>query len=60
MSEQTNSNGDISSLQIGSPVAVVEGSATLKTTDSMPSLKINSGQVKAGDIGRYYHIYKYI
>lgn len=41
-----------SSLRIGSPVIVVEAPATLKTADSMPTLKVNMGQVKQGDVGR--------
>ncbi|KAK8954558.1 hypothetical protein KSP39_PZI002891 [Platanthera zijinensis] len=39
-------------LQIGSPVILVEAPPTLKTAVPMPSLKVNNGQVKAGDVGR--------
>nr|AKH05237.1 chlororespiratory reduction 42 [Goodyera fumata] len=39
-------------LRIGSPVVLVEAPPTLKTAVSMPSLKVNNGQVKAGDVGR--------
>lgn len=41
-----------SSHRIGSPVIVIEAPATLKTADSMPSLKVNMGLVKQGDVGR--------
>ncbi|KAJ8649647.1 hypothetical protein MRB53_002670 [Persea americana] len=40
------------SLRIGSPVIVIEAPATLKTAGSMPSLKVNMGLVKQGDVGR--------
>ncbi|KAJ0982591.1 hypothetical protein J5N97_010846 [Dioscorea zingiberensis] len=46
-----SSSGDIK-LQIGSPVIIVEAPPTLKTAASMPSLRVNSGEVKAGDVGR--------
>ncbi|KAH0455192.1 hypothetical protein IEQ34_015224 [Dendrobium chrysotoxum] len=39
-------------LQIGSPVVIVQAPPTLKTAVPMPSLKVNNGQVKAGDVGR--------
>ncbi|ERM93611.1 hypothetical protein AMTRI_Chr03g149390 [Amborella trichopoda] len=41
-----------SELSIGSPIIFVEAPPTLKTADSMPSLKINNGFVKPGDVGR--------
>ncbi|KAG9445205.1 hypothetical protein H6P81_016545 [Aristolochia fimbriata] len=47
-----SSDGDKSSLRIGSPVIIVEAPTMLKTADSMPSLRANSGQVRAGDVGR--------
>ncbi|XP_068649866.1 protein CHLORORESPIRATORY REDUCTION 42, chloroplastic [Aristolochia californica] len=47
-----SSGGEKSSLRIGSPVIIVEAPGTLKTADSMPSLRVNSGEVKAGDVGR--------
>nr|XP_043616830.1 uncharacterized protein LOC122588722 isoform X2 [Erigeron canadensis] len=40
------------SLQIGSPVIIVEAPQMLKTAASMPCLRVNSGLVKAGDVGR--------
>ncbi|CAN6465062.1 unnamed protein product [Victoria cruziana] len=40
------------SLGIGSPIIVVEAPPALKTADSMPSLKMNTGQIKPGDVGR--------
>ncbi|XP_058105766.1 protein CHLORORESPIRATORY REDUCTION 42, chloroplastic [Magnolia sinica] len=44
--------GNASNLGIGSPIIVVEAPATLKTADAMPCLKVNSGIVKLGDVGR--------
>ncbi|KAJ9567423.1 hypothetical protein OSB04_003389 [Centaurea solstitialis] len=40
------------SLQIGSPIIIVEAPKMLKTAASMPCLRANSGLVKAGDVGR--------
>ncbi|KAF3785513.1 hypothetical protein EJ110_NYTH27748 [Nymphaea thermarum] len=40
------------SLGIGSPIVVIEAPPALKTADSMPSLKMNTGQIKPGDVGR--------
>ncbi|XP_071731455.1 protein CHLORORESPIRATORY REDUCTION 42, chloroplastic isoform X2 [Rutidosis leptorrhynchoides] len=40
------------SLQIGSPVIIVEAPQMLKTAASVPCLRVNSGLVKAGDVGR--------
>ncbi|KAL6902239.1 hypothetical protein ACP4OV_005115 [Aristida adscensionis] len=39
-------------LKIGSPIVILEAPAMLKTAASVPSLRYNSGQVKAGDVGR--------
>lgn len=39
-------------LQIGSPIILVEAPPTLKTATSMPSLRVNNGEVKPGDVGR--------
>ncbi|XP_074587064.1 protein CHLORORESPIRATORY REDUCTION 42, chloroplastic [Curcuma longa] len=39
-------------LTVGSPIIIVEAPPTLKTATPMPSLKINSGLVKEGDVGR--------
>nr|AKH05239.1 chlororespiratory reduction 42 [Habenaria pantlingiana] len=44
--------GSRDGLQIGSPVVLVEAPPTLKTAVPMPSLRVNNGQVKAGDVGR--------
>ncbi|KAK1433518.1 hypothetical protein QVD17_10429 [Tagetes erecta] len=41
-----------SSLQIGSPIIIVEAPQMLKTAASVPCLRVNSGLVKAGDVGR--------
>ncbi|KAI3758980.1 hypothetical protein L6452_06553 [Arctium lappa] len=40
------------SLQIGSPIIIVEAPKMLKTAASVPCLRVNSGMVKAGDVGR--------
>ncbi|WOL05065.1 hypothetical protein Cni_G13788 [Canna indica] len=45
-------SGDKSDLRVGSPVVVVEAPPMLKTATAMPSLRINSGLVKHGDVGR--------
>lgn len=42
-----------SKLKVGSPIVIVEAPVMLKTAASVPSLRHNSGQVKAGDVGRY-------
>ena len=41
------------SLQIGSPIIIIEAPKMLKTAASVPCLRVNSGLVKAGDVGRY-------
>lgn len=42
-----------SKLEIGSPIIVIEAPKMLKTAASVPCLRVNSGLVKAGDVGRY-------
>uniref|UniRef100_A0A0D9WVV3 DUF3148 domain-containing protein n=1 Tax=Leersia perrieri TaxID=77586 RepID=A0A0D9WVV3_9ORYZ len=39
-------------LKVGSPIVIVEAPVMLKTAASVPSLRHNGGQVKAGDVGR--------
>ncbi|KAF0907928.1 hypothetical protein E2562_022316 [Oryza meyeriana var. granulata] len=39
-------------LKVGSPIVIVEAPLMLKTAASVPSLRHNAGQVKAGDVGR--------
>ncbi|CAL1403715.1 unnamed protein product [Linum trigynum] len=39
-------------LQIGSPVVVVEAPRMIKTAANMPCLRVNSGLVNPGDVGR--------
>lgn len=39
-------------LRVGSPIVIVEAPVMLKTAASVPSLRHNAGQVKAGDVGR--------
>ncbi|XP_062211072.1 protein CHLORORESPIRATORY REDUCTION 42, chloroplastic [Phragmites australis] len=41
-----------SKLKVGSPIVILEAPTMLKTAASVPSLRHNSGQVKAGDVGR--------
>lgn len=43
-----------SKLEIGSPVIVIEAPKMVKTAASMPCLRVNSGLIKPGDVGRYY------
>jgi hypothetical protein len=39
-------------LKVGSPIVILEAPTMLKTATSVPSLRHNGGQVKAGDVGR--------
>lgn len=39
-------------LKIGSPIVIIEAPPVVKTATPMPSLRANTGQVKAGDVGR--------
>ncbi|KAI4305793.1 hypothetical protein L6164_029136 [Bauhinia variegata] len=39
-------------LQIGSPIIVTEAPKMIKTASSVPCLRVNSGLVKPGDVGR--------
>lgn len=39
-------------LNVGSPIVIIEAPPALKTATPMPSLRANTGQVKAGDVGR--------
>ncbi|WVZ56747.1 hypothetical protein U9M48_007236 [Paspalum notatum var. saurae] len=41
-----------SKLKVGSPIVILEAPLMLKTAASVPSLRHNNGQVKAGDVGR--------
>lgn len=41
-----------SGLNVGSPIVIIEAPPALKTATPMPSLRANTGQVKAGDVGR--------
>ncbi|KAG2674209.1 hypothetical protein I3843_13G109000 [Carya illinoinensis] len=41
-----------SKLEIGSPVIVIEAPQMIKTAASVPCLRVNSGLVKPGDVGR--------
>lgn len=41
-----------STLKVGSPIVILEAPVMLKTAASVPSLRQNNGQVKAGDVGR--------
>ena len=46
-------NAKKSKLAVGSPVIVVEAPRMIKTAASVPCLRVNSGLVKLGDVGRY-------
>lgn len=39
-------------LGIGSPVVVIEAPKMIKTAATMPCLRVNTGLVKPGDVGR--------
>ncbi|KAK9066722.1 hypothetical protein SSX86_014045 [Deinandra increscens subsp. villosa] len=52
MSESQESPEVSNTLQIGSPIIIVEAPKMLKTAASVPCLRVNSGLVKAGDVGR--------
>nr|AKH05253.1 chlororespiratory reduction 42 [Pelargonium tetragonum] len=39
-------------LEVGSPIIVVEAPRMIKTADSVPCLRVNSGLVNPGDVGR--------
>ncbi|XP_018851829.2 uncharacterized protein LOC109013992 [Juglans regia] len=41
-----------SKLEIGSPIIVIEAPTMIKTAASVPCLRVNSGLVKPGDVGR--------
>ncbi|KAJ1256492.1 hypothetical protein BS78_K013900 [Paspalum vaginatum] len=41
-----------SKLKVGSPIVILEAPVMLKTAASVPSLRHNNNQVKAGDVGR--------
>ncbi|XP_077245226.1 DUF3148 family protein [Tasmannia lanceolata] len=50
-SSSTQSSGN-ESLRIGSAVIIIEAPKTLKTAVSIACLKVNTGLVKPGDVGR--------
>ncbi|CAI8597770.1 unnamed protein product [Vicia faba] len=41
-----------SKLEKGSPIIIIEAPKMIKTAASVPCLKVNSGLVKPGDVGR--------
>lgn len=41
------------SLEVGTPIIVVEAPKMIKTAASVPCLRVNSGLVNPGDVGRY-------
>lgn len=43
-----------SKLEIGSPIIFIEAPKIIKTAATMPCLRVNSGLVKPGDVGRYF------
>ncbi|KAI4308348.1 hypothetical protein L6164_031431 [Bauhinia variegata] len=50
--EETGSPAKRVKLQIGSPIIVTEAPKMIKTASSVPCLRVNSGLVKPGDVGR--------
>lgn len=50
--EESESLARRSKLEIGSPVIVIEAPRMVKTAASMPCLRVNSGLIKPGDVGR--------
>lgn len=48
-----------SKLEIGSPVIVIEAPKMIKTAATVPCLRVNSGLVNPGDVGRYNYIHTY-
>ncbi|XP_002527563.2 protein CHLORORESPIRATORY REDUCTION 42, chloroplastic [Ricinus communis] len=51
-SSETSPPAKITKLTIGSPIVVVEAPKMIKTAASVPCLRVNSGLVKPGDVGR--------
>ncbi|KAJ9178641.1 hypothetical protein P3X46_010509 [Hevea brasiliensis] len=51
-SSETSLPAKITKLDIGSPIVVTEAPKMIKTAASMPCLRVNSGLVKPGDVGR--------
>lgn len=43
---------DASKLSIGSPVIITEAPQMIKTAASVPCLRVNSGLINSGDVGR--------
>lgn len=46
-----------SKLDKGSPVIIIEAPKMIKTAASVPCLRVNSGLVKPGDVGRYISLH---
>lgn len=46
-------------LEVGSPIIVTEAPRWIKTATAMPSLRVNSGHINAGDVGRHIHNFIY-
>ncbi|XLR63166.1 hypothetical protein S83_013838 [Arachis hypogaea] len=44
-------------LEIGSPNIFTEAPKMIKTVASVPCLRVNSGLVKPGDVGRYFKLF---
>lgn len=44
-----------SKLEKGSPIIIIEAPKMMKTAASVPCLRVNSGLVKPGDVGRYFY-----
>ncbi|KAL8129992.1 hypothetical protein V2J09_019147 [Rumex salicifolius] len=50
--EQLNGDGILPKLKIGSPIVVTEAPKMIKTAASVPCLRVNSGLINPGDVGR--------
>ncbi|KAI3991332.1 hypothetical protein MKX01_034651 [Papaver californicum] len=50
--EASESSSSNSKLQIGSAIIFVDAPQTIKTATSIPCLRVNTGFVKPGDVGR--------
>ncbi|RZC77822.1 hypothetical protein C5167_002052 [Papaver somniferum] len=50
--EASESSSSNSKLEIGSAIIFVDAPQTIKTATSIPCLRVNTGFVKPGDVGR--------
>jgi predicted secreted protein len=55
-SDENELQEKLSKLDKGSPIIIIEAPKMIKTAASVPCLRVNSGLVKPGDVGRYFII----